>query len=39
MHGTDFGAFGEGYMRMSYATSVEQLGEGLRRIAEWGEKL
>ncbi|HQK93795.1 MAG TPA: pyridoxal phosphate-dependent aminotransferase [Armatimonadota bacterium] len=39
MHGTDFGVFGEGYMRVSYATSIEQLEEGLRRIAEWCERL
>jgi len=30
--GTSFGAFGEGYIRLSYANSAEQLAEALRRI-------
>jgi aspartate/methionine/tyrosine aminotransferase len=30
--GTDFGQYGEGHFRISYATSREQLAEGLRRI-------
>ena len=33
--GTGFGAEGEGYIRISYANSQENLREGLRRIAEW----
>jgi aspartate aminotransferase len=32
--GTGFGAGGEGYLRLSYANSRENLREGLRRIAE-----
>lgn len=32
--GTAFGAFGEGYLRLSYATSMENIREGVRRIAE-----
>ena len=30
--GTAFGAFGEGYLRFSYAASMESLEEALRRI-------
>jgi aspartate/methionine/tyrosine aminotransferase len=33
--GTSFGAGGEGYLRLSYANSQENLREGLRRIAQW----
>ena len=33
--GTGFGAEGEGFIRISYANSQENLREGLRRIAEW----
>jgi aspartate/methionine/tyrosine aminotransferase len=33
--GTGFGPEGEGYLRLSYANSVEALGEGLGRIAEF----
>lgn len=32
--GTSFGAFGEGYMRFSYANSAENIREGLRRVRE-----
>jgi aspartate/methionine/tyrosine aminotransferase len=32
--GTCFGAYGEGYMRLSYANSVENIQEALRRIKE-----
>lgn len=32
--GTSFGAFGEGYMRFSYANSAENIREGLRRVKE-----
>ena len=31
--GDAFGAYGEGYLRLSYATSVEAIDEGLERIA------
>ncbi len=31
--GTAFGSYGEGYVRISYATSMSQLKEGVRRIA------
>lgn len=31
--GTSFGALGEGYMRFSYANSIENIREGLRRVA------
>ncbi len=33
--GTGFGEEGEGYLRLSYANSQENLREGLRRIADW----
>jgi aspartate/methionine/tyrosine aminotransferase len=33
--GTGFGAEGEGYLRLSYANSQENLREGLRRMADW----
>ena len=32
--GTSFGHLGEGYMRFSYANSVENIREGLRRVRE-----
>jgi aspartate/methionine/tyrosine aminotransferase len=33
--GTSFGASGEGYLRLSYANSQDNLKEGLRRMADW----
>lgn len=30
--GIDFGSNGEGYLRFSYATSVENIGEGMKRL-------
>ncbi|MCB9891022.1 MAG: pyridoxal phosphate-dependent aminotransferase [Planctomycetes bacterium] len=32
--GTSFGKYGEGYLRFSYANSVENIEEGLRRIRD-----
>lgn len=32
LSGTAFGKYGEGYLRLSYANSVENLNEGLRRM-------
>jgi len=32
LSGTAFGSFGEGYIRFSYATSQENIKEGLRRV-------
>jgi aspartate aminotransferase len=32
--GTSFGPGGEGYMRFSYATSQENIKEGIRRVAK-----
>lgn len=32
LDGTAFGEFGEGYLRISYATNMENLEEGLRRM-------
>ncbi len=34
VQGTSFGDAGEGYIRLSYATSLENINEGLRRIRE-----
>ena len=34
LSGTAFGQFGEGYLRFSYAASLEQIQEALRRVAE-----
>src|SRR5262249_37161171 len=33
--GTSFGAFGEGYLRFSYAASLAQLKEAMARIQGW----
>ena len=34
LSGTSFGALGEGYMRFSYANSIDNIREGLRRVRE-----
>ena len=39
LSGTSFGAFGEGYLRFSYANSVENIRTALDRIAEGVAKL
>jgi aspartate/methionine/tyrosine aminotransferase len=36
--GIDFGQNGEGYIRFSYANSLENIEEGMRRIEEYLEK-
>jgi (5-formylfuran-3-yl)methyl phosphate transaminase len=33
--GIDFGSNAEGYLRFSYATSAEMIGEGIRRLSEY----
>ncbi|MDY0885127.1 pyridoxal phosphate-dependent aminotransferase [Dongia soli] len=33
--GTSFGAHGEGYIRISYANSIENIGEAMKRIGKW----
>ncbi|MET1027233.1 MAG: pyridoxal phosphate-dependent aminotransferase [Dongiaceae bacterium] len=33
--GTSFGAHGEGYLRISYANSIENIGEAMKRIGSW----
>ena len=33
--GTSFGAFGEGYLRFSYANSVDNIRAAMRRIREF----
>jgi aspartate/methionine/tyrosine aminotransferase len=37
--GTAFGKYGEGYLRISYANSMENLKEGVRRIREAIDKI
>lgn len=37
--GTTFGAHGEGYIRLCYATNIDQINEALRRMAEFFKKL
>ncbi|MEM1557202.1 MAG: pyridoxal phosphate-dependent aminotransferase [Thermoproteota archaeon] len=39
LHGTAMGSFGEGYIRISYASSVENIREGLRIMGEAFEEL
>jgi aspartate/methionine/tyrosine aminotransferase len=34
--GVDFGPGGEGFLRLSYATSLERLREGVERLRTWG---
>ena len=36
--GVDFGSEGEGYIRFSYANSIENIAEGLRRVEEYLQK-
>ena len=36
--GTAFGAWGESHLRLSFANSVENIQEALRRMGEWAEK-
>ncbi|HSA92082.1 MAG TPA: pyridoxal phosphate-dependent aminotransferase [Terriglobales bacterium] len=38
LSGTAFGKFGEGYLRLSIANSIENLGKALDRIEEWTKK-
>ncbi|MDG2480478.1 MAG: aminotransferase class I/II-fold pyridoxal phosphate-dependent enzyme, partial [Alphaproteobacteria bacterium] len=33
VHGTSFGAMGEGFLRFSYAASMDDIDEAARRIA------
>ena len=37
--GSAFGPSGEGFVRISYATSLENIAEGLRRIRAFTESL
>jgi aspartate/methionine/tyrosine aminotransferase len=39
LSGSDFGAGGEGYLRISYATSLEVIEEGVQKMKAWFEKL
>jgi aspartate/methionine/tyrosine aminotransferase len=38
LSGTAFGEYGEGYLRFSYANSLENLNEAVRRIGDWLQK-
>jgi aspartate/methionine/tyrosine aminotransferase len=33
--GTSFGSYGEGYLRISYANSLENIAEAMRRFGDW----
>jgi aspartate/methionine/tyrosine aminotransferase len=35
LSGTSFGEYGEGYLRFSYANSLENLNEAVKRIGDW----
>lgn len=37
--GIDFGPGGEGFLRFSYATSLDRLREGVRRLSDWSGRL
>jgi aspartate/methionine/tyrosine aminotransferase len=37
--GTDFGNYGEGYLRLCFATSTEEIDTALDRIAIYLEKM
>lgn len=39
VHGTAFGRYGEGYLRFSYATSLENIKEGMERVRAAVEEL
>jgi aspartate/methionine/tyrosine aminotransferase len=39
LSGAGFGSYGEGYLRFSYATSQENIKEGLKRVKEAVEKI
>lgn len=39
LSGTSFGEYGEGYLRLSYANSLEELEKGIQRIAAAAQKL
>lgn len=39
LHGTAFGKYGEGYLRFSYATSLENIKAGMRKVKAFFEKL
>ena len=36
--GVDFGQGGEGFLRFSYATDIETLREGVKRLRSWAER-
>ncbi|MBN1669103.1 MAG: pyridoxal phosphate-dependent aminotransferase [Anaerolineales bacterium] len=39
LSGTDFGKYGEGYLRLSFATSMEVINQGLERLADFCARL
>jgi aspartate aminotransferase len=38
LSGTAFGDFGEGYLRFSVATSIENIDKALERVDDWTNK-
>lgn len=36
--GVDFGAQGEGFLRFSFAISLERMREGVRRLSSWTKR-
>jgi len=38
VHGTSFGAMGEGFLRFSFAASTDDIREAARRIGDWLER-
>jgi len=38
LNGAGFGAYGEGYVRFSYANSYENLMRAIERIRDWAQK-
>jgi aspartate/methionine/tyrosine aminotransferase len=39
LSGTAFGAYGEGYLRLSFANSIENINKAMERISELVKKL
>ena len=39
LSGTSFGAFGEGYIRFSYATSTANIQKALNQLADFVDKI
>lgn len=39
LSGTSFGSFGEGFIRISYANSIENINKGLERLSDFFDKI